>query len=80
MATERFPVGGPRQPVYDYLTSLGFSMSKHSDKEWTSADGLTVNIFGTGSRARIGKDEFPLDSLAGYLRDLRSLVKTINRG
>jgi hypothetical protein len=69
--TVRFPVGGARQPVYDYMTSLGFSMSKHSDKEWTSADGLTVRIFGAGSRAMIGAAEMPLDDLAGFVRGLR---------
>jgi hypothetical protein len=69
--TARFPVGGPRQPVYDYLTSLGFAMSKHSDKEWRSADGLTVRIFGAGSRAMIGAAEMPLDDLAGFVRGLR---------
>lgn len=65
--TKRFPVGGPRQPVYDYMRRLGFNMSKFSDKVWQRLDGKEVSIFGAGSMARIGKDEMPLGELAEYL-------------
>ena len=53
-ATEkRFPVCGPRQPVYDFMRGLGFVMSNWSDKHWTAADGVQVQIYGAGSMARI---------------------------
>ena len=69
MAQQTFPVGGPRQPVYDYLRGLGLVESKWSDKVWTRADGIEVRIFGTGSMAQVGKDEMPLGELASYLND-----------
>lgn len=50
---ERFPVGGSRQAVYDFLRDHGFIMSKWSDKQWTRADGLTLHVYGTGSKALI---------------------------
>lgn len=49
----RFPVGGPRQPVYDFLRDNGFIMSRHSDKTYNRADGLTLHLYGAGSMARI---------------------------
>lgn len=45
-----FPIGGPRQAVYDALTSRQFTMSNFSDKHWTRADGLGAHVYGTGSR------------------------------
>lgn len=50
---ERFPAGGERQPVYDFLRNHGFVMSNWSDKHWNRADGLRLHLYGTGSRARI---------------------------
>lgn len=49
----RFPIGGPRQPVYDFLRHNGFQMSNWSDKHWTRADGTTLHLYGAGSMARI---------------------------
>ena len=50
---QTYPVGGPREPVYALMRNLGFSMAKFSDKTWTSADKITVQIYGAGSMARI---------------------------
>ena len=50
---ERFPVGGAKQDVYDFLRSYGFTMSKWSDKHWERKDGMQVHIYGTGSMARV---------------------------
>ena len=53
----RFPIGGPRQPVYDFLQSHGFLMSRNNDKWYLRADGVELHLYGTGSMARIyGKD------------------------
>lgn len=46
---ELFPVGGPRQAVYDALRSHGFVMSRWSDKQWERADGAKAHVYGTGS-------------------------------
>jgi hypothetical protein len=53
MNMERFPVGGERQPVYDFLQSHGFLMSRNSDKWYLRADGVELHLYGTGSMARI---------------------------
>ena len=53
MSLPRFPVGGPRQPVYAFLQSKGFLMSRHSDKEYHRHDGLRLHLYGSGSMARI---------------------------
>jgi hypothetical protein len=47
---DRFPIGGPRQPVYAFLKAHGFTMDSHGDKQWTRADGVRVNIYGSGAR------------------------------
>jgi len=49
----RFPVGGPREPVYAFLREHGFTMSNRSDKEWHRLDGMKVHIYGAGSKARV---------------------------
>ena len=49
----RFPVGGSRDAVYSFLRSHGFVMSSWSDKHWGRADGLSLVIYGVGSKARI---------------------------
>ena len=72
----KYPVGGPRQPVYDLMRSLGFSMEKFGDKHWKSADGIHVHIYLTGSMARIYRGdtlhgECQLDDLAARLDTLR---------
>lgn len=54
---KRFPVNGPRQPVYNFMRDLGFVMSNWSDKMWRSADGIDVQIYGAGSMARVSVDE-----------------------
>jgi len=75
--TQQYPVGGEREPVYTLMRGLGFSMAKFSDKTWTSADKITVQIYGAGSMARITDDahvgavECELDGLADRLDALR---------
>lgn len=51
--SERFPAGGPRQPVFDFLYHNGFVQSVSSDKKWLRADGITLHIYGAGSMARV---------------------------
>lgn len=63
----QFPIGGLREPVYDYMRRLGFVESNWSDKIWTRADGLGACIFGAGSMVQLGKDEMPLGELRSYL-------------
>jgi hypothetical protein len=53
---DRFPIGGPRQPVYDFLKAHGFTMQSGGDKRWKRADGVEVHIYGSGSRAQVNKD------------------------
>ena len=50
---KRFPIGGPRQPVYDFLLSHGFLMSRNNDKWYLRADGVELHLYGAGSMARI---------------------------
>jgi hypothetical protein len=54
-----FPVGGPREPVYDLMRRLGFTESNWSDKSWRSADGIYVMIYGAGSMARVSLEDIP---------------------
>lgn len=56
---ERFPVGGPREPVYNFMRDHGFVMSKWSDKVWERADGLKASIYGAGSKVRLSRDNYP---------------------
>ena len=53
--TQEYPVCGPREPVFARMRGLGFSMSNWSDKYWTSGDGIQVQIYGAGSRARVSR-------------------------
>ena len=48
-----FQVGGAREMVYNFLRNHGFMMSRWSDKVWARVDGVTVNVYGAGSMARI---------------------------
>ena len=50
---ERFPAGGSREPVYNFLRGHGFVMARYSDKLWTRADGLELTVYGAGSMARV---------------------------
>lgn len=71
---ERFPVGGPRQPVYDFLQANGFLMSRNNDKWYLRADGVELHLYGTGSMARIyGRDGKLLadDKLAEAVRKVK---------
>ena len=52
----KFPVGGRREPVYNFMRDHGFVMSKWSDKIWERADGVQASIYGTGSMLRLVKD------------------------
>jgi hypothetical protein len=71
----KYPVGGPREPVYQLMRSLGFVMSKKSDKEWTRGD-ITVHIFAAGSTASVihkttkAQIICPLDKLSQELTTL----------
>lgn len=50
----RFPVGGSRQNVYDFMQQHGFVMSRNNDKCWLRpSDGVEAHIYGTGSMARV---------------------------
>ena len=67
-----FPVGGPRQAVYDFLRDNGFLMSKRSDKEWTMGESTTLILYGAGSRAviysNVGNFTGPLHVAVASLR------------
>ncbi len=72
----KYPVCGPREPVYALLRELGFSMSDWSDKHWKSPDGIQVQVYGAGSMARIylkdrKADDCRLDELVKRLETLR---------
>ena len=54
--SKRFPVGGSKQKVYDFMRQHGYVMSDWSDKHWRRADGIEASIYGTGSMVRIIKD------------------------
>lgn len=76
MTEKRFPICGPRQPVYDHMRGLGFAMSDWSDKHWKSFDGIQVQVYGAGSMARVylkdqKADDCELDHLAERLTQLR---------
>jgi hypothetical protein len=49
---QKYPVGGPRQPVYDLMRDLGLSRV-WGDKHYRSADGMDIHIYGAGSMARV---------------------------
>ena len=53
MSIPKFPIGGARQPVYNYLRQNGFIMSDWSDKHWSRHDGLKLHLYGSGSMAKI---------------------------
>lgn len=70
---KHFPVCGPREPVYNFMRDLGFRMSNWSDKHWERADGVQVQIYGAGSRARIYlKDQIATDC------ELDNLAQALN--
>lgn len=52
----KFPVGGPREPVYNFLRQHGFSMARFGDKEWHRHDGAELHIYGSGSKAVIRRN------------------------
>lgn len=70
--TPRFPVGGPRQSVYDFLRGNGFRESRHSDKEWAFGDNATLRLFGAGSEAiiysNVGNFKGPLEDAVKEFR------------
>ena len=72
---KKYPVGGPREPVYALMQKLGFS-SVWGDKHYRSADGIEVHIYGAGSMARVKiKEAEPfeceIDDLAERIAALR---------
>lgn len=71
--TEHFPIGGPRQAVYDALKSHGFTMSRWSDKQWDRVDGVTAIVYGTGSRLELSgtiDDDGPLGEVLERLESV----------
>lgn len=48
--SDDFPIGGPRQAVYDALSGRRFAMSRFSDKHWKRVDGLEAHVYGAGSK------------------------------
>ncbi len=77
---QQYPVGGPREPVYDLMRRLGLSESNWSDKFWRGADGIEVSIFGAGSMARITvagqpKGECELNELGEQINAIRQVAK-----
>jgi hypothetical protein len=71
----KYPVGGPREPVYALMRELGLSRV-WGDKHYRSADGIDVHIYGAGSMARVKiKEREPfeceLDNLSERLAELR---------
>jgi hypothetical protein len=75
MSEAEFPVGGPREPVYELMRRLGFTESNWSDKFWRSADGIDVAIYGAGSMARISLMDAPKDECK--LADLGERIAAI---
>ena len=49
---KKFPIGGRRVNVSDFLRGHGFVLV-YNDKVWARADGLQLHIYGSGSKARI---------------------------
>lgn len=81
MTEKRFPVGGPRQPVFDHLRSMGFTMASGlGDKNWRSADGIRVQIYGTGSMARITDDDPMMSAIECEMDNLAERIDSIRRG
>lgn len=76
---QQYPAGGPREPVYALMRSLGFSMATFGDKTWTSADKITVHIYGAGSMARI-TDEAHIGAVECALDELAERIDTLRRG
>lgn len=79
MTASQYPAGGPREPVYALMRGLGFSMAKFGDKTWTSADKITVQIYGAGSMARI-TDEAHIGAVECELANLADRVDSLRRG
>jgi hypothetical protein len=73
-----FPVGGPREPVYDLMRGLGFSEVRWTDKYWLSADEIQVWIYGAGSMARISVGDTPKGECK--LADLGERIDAIRKG
>ena len=51
MTGSRFPVGGPRAPVYAFLSDKGWAQT-NCDKHYVR-NGMVLHLYGAGSRARI---------------------------
>jgi hypothetical protein len=69
----KFPVGGPKQPVYALMRKHGFQPSAMSDKLW-SKPGINVSIFGVGSMARIKYGPTLEDATECALDDFSSIL------
>jgi hypothetical protein len=71
---DSFPVGGPRQPVYDFLKRNGFVEANWTDKHWTRG-ALELHLYGTGSRARIHRTDTGETLADGFLLDAVDAVE-----
>jgi hypothetical protein len=72
----KYPVGGPREPVYQLMRDLNLSRV-WGYKHYRSADGIDVHIYGAGSMARVMREgrppeEIELGNLSLRLAELRS--------
>lgn len=73
--SERFPVCGSRQAVYDFMKENGFKMAgHHGDKEWHLDRGpvlgkLRAHIYGAGSKVRVYRDSDNLLVAEGPLEE-----------
>ena len=77
MTMQTYPAGGPREPVFALLRSLGFSMSNWSDKFWHSADGIEVRIYGAGSMASYSHNGGPRGECE--MSELSELITALRR-
>ncbi len=78
-----FPVGGPRQPVYDALRTRGFVMCRFGDKQWNRRDGLEVHVYGAGSRLMVfdhKREELADGPMAESLKRIDDLDAAIGKG
>lgn len=55
--TDEFPIGGPRQAVYDALASRQFAIGGFGDKHWKRLDGLEAHIYGAGSQLQVRRGD-----------------------
>lgn len=55
--SKRFPVGGSKDAVFNFMRQHGFIESNWSDKAWARADGVQARIYGCGSMLQLTKGQ-----------------------